>query len=355
MLDALRNLGVRLPVLAAPMSGGAGTPELVLAAARAGSFGFLAGGYKTPSELEAQLTQVREASVPFGVNLFAPNPLPVDAEEFERYAAAIQPDADRFDIDLGAMRPREDEDWWEEKVELLISDPVPVVSFTFGIPEAGVLERLRRAGSTLIQTITSPEEAHRAEEAGVDALVVQSSMAGGHWGTLTPGASPGRSELQKECEALDLPRLIAAVGAASELPLLAAGGISSHHLLDAALAAGASAAIVGTALMLSPEAGTSPTHREALIAAAADSGRETVQTRAFTGRPARGLSNEFIEAHESEAPIGYPAIHHLTIGMRKAAAAAGDAERLHLWAGTGFREARAEPAAATLERLAPGG
>ena len=99
--------------------------------------------------------------------------------------------------------------------------------------------------------------------------------------------------------------------------------------------------------MLADEAGTTATHRAALIAAE----RNTVVTRAFSGRPARGLRNQFIADHDASAPLGYPAIHYLTSPMRKAAAAAGDPERLHLWAGTGYRNASTGPAAAILERL----
>jgi NAD(P)H-dependent flavin oxidoreductase YrpB (nitropropane dioxygenase family) len=99
--------------------------------------------------------------------------------------------------------------------------------------------------------------------------------------------------------------------------------------------------------MLADEAGTTAAHREALISA----DRETVVTRAFTGRPARGLRNRFIDTHESEAPLGYPAINHLTSPIRRAAAAAGDPEALHLWAGTGYRAARSEPVETILARM----
>jgi NAD(P)H-dependent flavin oxidoreductase YrpB (nitropropane dioxygenase family) len=114
------------------------------------------------------------------------------------------------------------------------------------------------------------------------------------------------------------------------------------------LRAGADAAMAGTALLLADEAATVPTHRAAL----ADPARsETVITRAFTGRPARGLRNRFIEIHERAAPLGYPAIHHLTAPIRRAAAAQADPERLHLWAGTGFRAASAQPAGEILRAL----
>ncbi len=161
-------------------------------------------------------------------------------------------------------------------------------------------------------------------------------------------AHPSRGRLLAEL-GVELPVLTAAIAARSRLALIAAGGIAAPGGAAAALAAGADAVMAGTALMLADEAATAPAHRAAL----ADPARaETVQTRAFTGRPARGLRNGFIDRHELNAPLGYPAIHHLTAPMRRAAAAQGDAERLHLWAGTGFRAARALPAGEILRRLA---
>ena len=103
-----------------------------------------------------------------------------------------------------------------------------------------------------------------------------------------------------------------------------------------------SAALVGTLLLLTDESGASAPHRAALTDAPS---RGTTVTRAFTGRPARGLRNGFIERYDALAPAGYPAVHHLTSPLRRAAAAAGDPELVNLWAGTGYRSARPGPAA----------
>lgn len=339
MNDPLAGLGVSMPVLAAPMAGGPGTPALVMAAARAGSMGFLAGGYLGAEALAEQIEEVRAAGVPFGVNLFAPNPMPVDPDELRRYAREIAPDAERLGVRLDG-RPREDDDDWQRKLQMLIDDPVPVLSFTFAIPSRAEIAALRVTGTLLVQTVTSPGEAQAAAEAGFGALAVQSSAAGGHWGTLTPADPPPMPALDE---------LLGSIAAKVRLPLLAAGGIAAPADVAAAIDAGASAAMVGTSLLLADEAATAPAHRAALTDLAR---RGTVQTRAFTGRPARGIRNGFIDRHEAQAPLGYPAVHHLTSPLRRAAAAAGDAERLHLWAGTGFREARPGPAAAILSALA---
>lgn len=333
----LERLGSSLPVLAAPMAGGPTTPALVLAATDAGSAGFLAAGYKTPEALVAEVEEVRARTDAYAVNLFAPNPVPVDPAAYAAYRELLLPLAERYQVELPAD-PVEDDDHWHAKVDALAALAPPVVSFTFGLPDPAALDVLRRAGSLLAQTVTSPDEALRAAGAGVDALVVQAPGAGGHWGTLTPGAPAPR---------LSLPDLVAAVRAALDLPLVAAGGIGDARDVQAALAAGAEAVAVGTALLLAPEAGTNPAHRAGLT----DRGTQ-VTTHAFSGRPAGALRNQFLAAYDGSAPLGYPALHHLTAPIRRAAAAASDPEHVNLWAGTGYRSAEARPAGEILVALA---
>jgi len=336
----LAGLGCALPVLAAPMAGGPGTPALVTAAAAAGGMGFLAAGYKAPDAVAAELAQLRTAGVPFAINLFAPNPVPVDPVAFRRYAAAIAAEGGRYGLDLASAEPAEDDDGWAAKVDLLLASPVPVASFTFGLPDRAVVAALRRAGTLVAQTVTSAAEAQRAADAGADLLVAQAAAAGGHWGTLSPGQPP---------PVLPAAELVAQVRRAAGLPCIAAGGLATPGDVVAVRRAGAAAAMVGTVLLRAAEAGTPAVHRAAL----ADPARtETRLTRAFTGRPARGLRNRFIDRYGARAPLGYPALHHLTSPLRKAAAAAGDPELVHLWAGTGWRQATEEPAGQILARLA---
>ncbi|WP_436790044.1 NAD(P)H-dependent flavin oxidoreductase [Yinghuangia sp. YIM S10712] len=340
MASPLTGLGLETPVLAAPMAGSPTTPELVVAAAGAGGLGFLAAGYKTAEAVEAQIARVRAAGVGFGVNLFAPNALPVDPGAFSAFARAIAPAARAYGLDTAGARIVEDDDHWADKVDLLLSSPVPVVSFTFGVPEPGIVAALRTAGTLVVQTVTSPVEARAAVEAGVDVLAVQASAAGGHSGTWTPQHMP---------PGVPLPDLVRAVRNAVSVPLVAAGGIATADDVTEALAAGAAAVMVGTALLRADEAGTSAPYRAALADPAA---RRTVVTRAFTGRPARALSNDFTDRYSDLAPYGYPALHHLTSPMRGAATTANDPEHINLWAGTGYRHATAEPAAQILDRLA---
>ena len=335
----LSDLGVGFPVVAAPMAGGPTTVDMVLAASRAGALGFLAAGYKTPDAIEAEIARVRSAAIPFGVNVFVPNSVPVDPAAYRTYAVAMQREADRFGVTLPG-EPVEDDDHFRAKIDLLLSDPVPVVSFTFGMPDSGVIKALRAAGTTVVQTVTSSAEAELAAEAGADMLAAQSSDAGGHYGTFTP-ERPGAP--------LPVIDLVDQIKTHVTLPVIAAGGLATADDVARVIHAGAHAAMVGTVLLRSTESGASATHRAAL----ADPARtETVVTRAFTGRPARGLRNTFIDTYEAHAPLGYPAIHHLTSPLRKAAAAAGQPDFVHLWAGTGYRHAAEESTTPILTRLA---
>jgi nitronate monooxygenase len=345
------------PVLAAPMAGGAGTPALLAACGG----GFLAAGYLTPGALAERIAAARAAGTWFGVNVFAPPPVPAAPGALLRYLEELRDEFAVYGLSP-ALPPPPDDDHWAAKLDVLLADPVPAVSCTFGIPSAATVTALRRRGTLVLQTVTTPAEAVAAAGAGVDALVVQAAAAGGHSATLTPAELPAP---------LPLPALIAAVRAAARLPVVAAGGLARSADVAAALHAGAAAAMVGTALLRTDEAGTSAPHRAALSAAGggggapgdpagaaggedSGAGHRTVVTRAFTGRPARALRNGFIDRHGGSAPLGYPQVHHLTGPLRRAAAAAGDTDRVHLWAGTGHRHAATGSAAAVVATLTAG-
>lgn len=332
-----------VPLVAAPMAGGPTTPELVLAAADAGAFGFLAAGYLTPQAMGEQIAAVRGQVESFGVNLFVPERSPWSAAEraaVDAYRERLSEEAAQAGVTLGEP-VWDDDDHWHGKLELLLNEPVPWVGFTFGAPPESTVDALHDAGTEVAVTVTTAAEAGVAEERGADLLVVQSAGAGGHRGTFDQRALP---------DAAPLPDLLRAVRARTMLPLLGAGGVGTAQDVRAALAAGALAVQVGTALLLADEAGTRPTHRAALQD---PSYGETTVTRAFTGRPARALRNRFVEDHDAGAPPGYPAVHHVTAPLRRHAAAGGDPDLLHLWAGTGHRHVTTGPAADVLAALEP--
>lgn len=339
MADVLDLRELTLPVIGAPMAGGPSTPALAAAVSGAGGLGFVAAGYRTPEAVAAELDAVRALTgAPFGVNLFVVEPCSPDEQALEDYRRALEPVAARFGVTLGEARW--DDDHWHAKLELVLDARPDVVSFTFGCPSAEDLRRLADRGVHAAVTVTTAAEAREAAARGATSLVVQGPLAGGHRGTWDPDAAPGETAL------LDL---VGAVRAAVDLPLAAGGGIHDAAGVESAVARGAVAAQVGTAYLLADEAGTNATHRAALQDPAL---RETALTRAYTGRWARGLANRFMRDHR-DAPAGYPHLHHLTSPLRKAAAAAGDPQVAHLWAGGSHTRARPAAAADITRALAP--
>ncbi|GAA2904121.1 nitronate monooxygenase [Streptosporangium fragile] len=325
-----------LPVVQAPMAGGASTPELAAAVSEAGGLGFLAAGYKTAAQMRQEIERTRElTSRPFGVNVFMPTADEVDQAEIDAYARVIEGEAQRLGVTLGV--PRGGDDDFAAKVADLLADPPAVVGFTFGCPEDGLIRAFRRKGTAVVVTVTSAAEARLASAA--DALCVQGEEAGGHRGSFA----------NADAEAMDLGRLLSRVREVSRLPLIAAGGVASAADVSRVLSAGAVAAVAGTAFLLCPESGTGVAHRAALTDPRFT---RTAVTRAFTGRPARGLVNRFMAEYSGRAPAAYPQVHHLTAPLRRAAAARGDAETLHLWAGTSWNRARNAPAADVTASLA---
>jgi NAD(P)H-dependent flavin oxidoreductase YrpB (nitropropane dioxygenase family) len=317
------------------MAGGATTVDLALATTRAGALSFLAAGYKKPEAMAAEITAFRAASSEaFGVNLFVPDPAVAEVD-IAAYAKLIQSEADRLGVAVG--RPGRTDDYFGEKLDLLITDPVPAVSFTFGLPDTGTIQTLRALGTVVLATVTNPSEALTATDAGVDLIVIQAESAGGHRATF--GNYSGSR--------LPLLELVKAVRDCAGVGLIAAGGVGTSDDLKGVLQAGVLGAQIGTAFLAAEESGVAPGYKAALTA----EGASTAVTRAFTGRPARGIVNRFMTAYESQAPKAYPQVQALTAPIRQAGMRAGDTSVMSLWAGAGHRRAQAKPAEQIVEDL----
>ncbi|MBO8193670.1 nitronate monooxygenase [Streptomyces oryzae] len=332
------------PVIQAPMAGGASRPELAAAVSEAGGLGFLAAGYKTPEAMYEEIRQLRRLTGrPFGVNVFMPQPRTADPSAVVVYREQLAGEATWYETELGDTDCMTD-DAYEAKLAILCDDPVPVVSFHFGCPTREVLERFARLGTRTLVTATSVPEARAVQAAGAHAVCVQGTEAGGHQGTHRDDPESDRGSA-----GIGLLSLITQVREAVQLPVVAAGGLMRAEQIAAVLAAGAVAAQLGTAFLATEESGAHPLHKQALTNPLFT---RTELTRAFSGRPARGLVNRFVREHGPYAPAAYPQLHYLTAGLRKAAAKAGDPQAMALWAGQGHRLARELPAGQLVEVLA---
>ncbi len=325
-------LGVRLPIIAAPMAGGPSTPALVAAVSEAGGLGVLGCGYDSPDRIRAAIAEVRRLTdKPFGVNLFVPTPVEIDDTAVAAALAALEPFAAAYDLDI-ALTPPFAEDF-DAQLEVVLDERVDMFSFTFGVPSYNALAALRGAGIAVCGTATSLAEAVALQQTGgVDAVCLQGTEAGGHRGGFI-GAP--------EDSLVGIETLVSEVRSAVDLPLIAAGGIMDGRGIAAALVGGADAAQLGTAFLRCPEAGTSAPYRAALETAR---DTDTVITKAFSGRAARGVRNALSEALADVPVPPYPVMNALTRELRRRAAAAGDSSVLSLWAGHGVAAGRALPA-----------
>jgi nitronate monooxygenase len=328
-------LDVRHPLIQAPMAGGATTPELVAAVSNAGALGSFAAATLSPQAMREGVARVRQLTDrPFNVNLFVlDDPAPSD-EEVARAQARLDPLRAELGLPPGSRPARFCEDN-RAQLETLIELAPPVVSFTFGLLDAATVARLRAAGSRVIGTATTVAEARAWEAVGADLICAQGFEAGGHRGTFL--GDPQQANI-------GLLALLPQVAAAVNVPVIAAGGLMDGRGIAASLLLGAQAAQLGTAFLCCPESGIPAIWKEAILAAGDDSTR---LTRAFSGRYARGIANDFMRrfaAEEQQVPA-YPVQNALTGDIRQAATRQGRAEYLSLWAGQGAGMARTLPAA----------
>jgi nitronate monooxygenase len=341
MNDFCRKYDLSIPVVLAPMGGGPSTPELVAAVSNAGGLGSLAAAYSNGERIEQDIAAIRKLTTrPFAINLFSPQAqLPLNGDT-RAVAEFLRPYHERLGLKAPEL-PQKPIENFDDQLEAVCKAAPPIVSFTFGLLPPKATERLKAQGAYLIGTATTVEEAKQLEQAGVDAIVAQGSEAGAHRGTF---AVPAEEAL------IGTVALVPQIKDATSVPVIASGGIMDGRGIVAALALGASAVQMGTAFLACKEAGTSAAYREALAKARED---QTTVTRAFSGRMARGLRNEFIEKWNAAGltHLPYPWQNAFTQPMRRAAAATKQAGLLSLWAGQGVRMLRERTAGQLMAEL----
>jgi nitronate monooxygenase len=345
--ELMRRLGVACPIIQAPLSGGGDTAELVAAVGEAGGIGFIGAAYLTPEQIIERGRVVRGlSSRPFGINLFAPvaaEALPADVRPA---LARLAP----FFAELGLPAPVISDAAvvsFDAQLAAALEIGASAFSFAFGIIPAEAVAAIRGRGMILFGTATTVAEAVELERAGVDGVVAQGAEAGGHRGTF--GGDFYASLVGTMA-------LVPSVVDAVRVPVIASGGIMDGRGVAAALALGAGAVQMGTAFLTCAEAGMPEAYKEAILSARED---QTRVTRAFSGRPARGIVNRFMSEVESEGAaaagsgeiLPFPLQNSLTRPLRAAAAKLGRAEFLSLWAGQGVRLARRQSAGELVARL----
>lgn len=336
-------LGLRAPIIQAPMAGGPSSQELVAACSSAGTLGSFGFAYTQPEEMKKQSAWVRaKTDRPFGINLFvSPQPAPVDLVHQSAALAMLAPWYAEMGLPApGAAKPPYAPDLQAQLAAIAAIRPAVFTAHLGELEEKWVRE-FKTLGIRLGASATCIAEAQRVEALGLDFVIAQGGEAGGHRGTYL------RDPREALTGTIALTRLIVR---AVRIPVVAAGGIMDGAGIAAVLSLGAQAAQLGTAFIPCPESGAPAIHKQAILAAREDATRITEK---FSGKPARGIVNRFLrEAEAKHYPqIAFPAQNALTTKLRQASAKAGNPDFYALWAGQAAGLARALPAAELIAQL----
>ncbi|TQR19859.1 NAD(P)H-dependent flavin oxidoreductase [Psychrobacillus vulpis] len=341
----LKNMKLEIPIIQAPMAGGITTSNLVAAVSNNGALGMIAAGYMSPIQLREQIREVKLLTTNnFGVNLFVPNEFHLSNTEMELANQLLLPYRDALHIHNENMSlPNVDDAFqtFKEQIQVLIEEKVPICSFTFGVPTLDMIQQLKQQGIILIGTATTVAEAIAIEDLAMDAVVVQGSEAGGHRGNFLGN---------HEESLIGLMSLIPQVANNVTIPVIAAGGIMDGRGLMAALCLGASAVQMGTAFLTCEESGAHSLHKKSIMES---KGNDTVLTKAFSGKWARGITNKFIEEmkqHEESFP-NFPVQNTLTQSIRKAASEQNNKDFMSLWSGQSTTLAKRETVQSLIKRV----
>ncbi|OYD09069.1 NAD(P)H-dependent flavin oxidoreductase [Paludifilum halophilum] len=335
------KLKIAYPIIQAGMAGGVTSPELVATVSNRGGLGTLGAGYLSPDAMRDAIREIRQQTErPFAVNLMVPTLCHPDASIEQRMKKHLR----KFEEVVEALAEEEtggSSFSFEDQVQVVLEEKVPVFSFTFGIPDSTVIQKMHANQTVVIGTATTVREAIELEENGVDAIVAQGGEAGGHRGTFQSSSdfpSIGTMAL--------VPQMVDRVN----IPVIASGGIMDGRGILASLSLGAAGVQMGSAFLTARESRAHEKHKQALIQSHDES---AVITTAFSGRPARGIKNRFIQEmeHYPDSIPPYPVQNALTKKMRKHASKQGNTEYMSLWGGQAASLARLESADKFMEDL----
>ncbi|AXF55160.1 NAD(P)H-dependent flavin oxidoreductase [Salicibibacter kimchii] len=337
-------LNIEYPIIQAGMAGGATTPELVAEVSNSGGLGTLGAGYMAPEQIRSAIQAIKALTdAPFAVNLFIPSPKYSKGEE-QSYIETGLKLTERYRQNFNLEKPQvhQVEEDFDEQLNVILEEKVPCFSFTFGLPSADAIQKLKDRAITTLGTATTVNEAIELEKAGIDIVVAQGSEAGGHRGTFL---APSMEQAMIGTMAL-VPQIVDHVS----VPVIASGGIMDGRGVAAALMLGASGVQMGTAFLTCQESGAQDVHKQKILHS---SEADTILTKAFSGKEARGIANPFMEemAEHHDAIPPYPIQNAVTKDIRKASGQQKNPDYMSLWAGQGTRLSEAMTAKELFDKL----
>jgi nitronate monooxygenase len=328
-------LNIEIPIIQAPMAG-SDSVALARSVSSTGALGSLGCALLSPDGVREAMRALRhEMTRPFNLNFFCHAMKAPDAAEIEKWKSFLRPHYERWGLDIQTVAESRLRLPFDEKTCAVVEEVKPeVVSFHFGLPTPTLVNRLKRYGMKIVSSATSVREAKWLESRGCDAIIAQGIEAGGHRGMFLETNIATQTGLFA---------LLPQVADAVSVPVIAAGGIADARGVVAAFALGASGVQLGTAYLFCPEANVSPLYRRALEQAA-DNG--TALTNLFSGRPARGIMNHYLQTSGpmSEAAPGFPYAATLVAPLRDSSERAGSVDHMQLWAGQAAGLGKSMPA-----------
>ena len=319
-----------LPIIQAPMAGGITTASLVGAVSEAGGIGSFGFAYCSATEIENQLRNARKITKrPINANFFVFPEIDKNEEtEFQKALRSLKDLPINFHTKNDSIQPPYNPSLkaqlktiWREKPEVL--------TFHFGVPDEQIMTQAKSLGITVGVTVTNIRNAELAFRAGIDFFIAQGSEAGGHLGYFQD------TDFETKMSSM---KLLGLLKKKFNLPIISAGGIMDGFDIQKYLKSGAAGVQMGTAFLCCHEAGTSTTHKNYILE---EKKRPTEFTRAFSGRWARSIQNEFTIRMKDKHILPFPIQNTLTSKLRTIANANKNGEYLSLWAGKEFGRARA--------------
>lgn len=334
-------LNVSYPIIQAPMAGGPTTPELIAEVSNSGGLGSLGAGYLTPEKLKEEIKKTKNLTAkPISVNIFVPEFPEDNPEKKAKIIELLKP----YRKELGLCEVPETsalQQSFDKQLNIIIEQNINILSFTFGVPSADWIKKLKDENIILIGTATTVDEAIELENKGVDIVVAQGSESGGHRGTFK-----GKFEDSLVGTMALVPQVVDNVS----IPVVAAGGIMDARGIVASLALGASGVQMGSAFLTCHESGANDLHKKAILESKEN---DTVTTKVFSGKMARGIRNKFVddfEKYEDDVPP-YPIQNTLTRELRQIAAQNNRPDYMSLWSGQGIRMSKSASVKELMEEL----
>ncbi|BFM14776.1 nitronate monooxygenase [Maricurvus nonylphenolicus] len=323
------RLNIQYPIIQGPFGGGLSTLELLTIVSNSGGMGSYGAHILAPDDIIALVAAARQRTdKAFNINLWVSDHdahgLDLDPASFERYLKLFKPFYDQLGVEYPDY-PQNISQRFEEQVEAVIEAAPPVLSFVFGIPDKKVLQACKQRDIITMGAATTFDEARAITEAGIDIVLATGFEAGGH---RVAFLKPAEQSL------VGTYTLVRQIDHSLDVPLIAAGGIADARGIAAIQTAGAHAVQMGTAFLACRESGTSDEHKQVLFS---DKAHNTVLSRNYTGRLARFIPDEFIEAIDKTEglPLPFPLHSFFVAPIKAAAKAAGNAGFSSHYAGQG--------------------